>query len=104
MEKKEIVVEEDSQVFIIRPVNGAFSSDDVSVALKAIKKFLKGELNDDSKHVQSSQKGNGRLHNDNNGNGYSPWLLAWLAEVNGYRDGSHLLRAMAKALLNPNQL
>jgi hypothetical protein len=104
MEKKEIVVEEDFQVFIIRPVNGAFSSDDVSIALKAIKKFLKGELNVNSKDVQSSQKSNGYSHNGNNGNGHSPWLLAWLAEANGYRDGSHLLRAMAKALLNPNQL
>jgi hypothetical protein len=104
MEKKEIVVEEDFQVFIIRSVNGAFSSDDVSIALKAIKKFLKGELNVNSKDVQSSQKGNGHSHNGNNGNGHSPWLLAWLAEANEYRDGSHLLRAMAKALLNPNQL
>jgi hypothetical protein len=88
MEKSEFVFEEDGHVFVIRPANGVFSSDDLSIALKALKKFLKGEFEDmRSERIKSNQKGNGHSHNGGNTNSHSSWLLTWLAEANGYRDG-----------------
>ncbi|MEL9940822.1 MAG: hypothetical protein QW348_00280 [Ignisphaera sp.] len=88
-----VIVERNGFVIAIKSLDGGVREEDIPLVIKAVETFLNQPLG----HATSSFPGNG--HNNGkklNGNGdtrkgvlYSPWLLTWLAEANGYRDHFH---------------
>ena len=91
----EVVVEKDDLRIVIRSLNGGVREEDAEIVLKAVEAIFNGSAS------LIEKPGNGlALGNGNNGNGdnksnkrvyYSPWLLAWIAEANGYRDYHHIV-------------
>lgn len=90
----EIIVERDGFTIVIKSFSGDVKEEDIPIALKAIEALL------NTSSGQPTSSGAGREYNKkNNGNGngtnkyvhYSPWLLTWIAEVNGYRDNYHAI-------------
>lgn len=90
-----VTIERDGFVIAIKSLDGGVREKDIPVVIKAVETFLNRPL----EHATGSFPGNG--HNNGkklNGNGdtrknvlYSPWVLTWLAEANGYRDHYHIV-------------